>query len=75
MMQNFGKSIADIESTLALEPRHYGALAGLAAILERLGQPEKSLETWYRVLEVYPAMKNAQDSVIRLEENLAGSGI
>lgn len=75
VMENYGKSIADIERTLALEPRHYGALAGLAAILERLGRREEALETWYRVLSVYPAMTSGQDAVVRLEEDLAGSGI
>ena len=75
MMQEYGKSIVDIERTLALEPRHYGALAGLALILERLGQKEKALESWYRALEVYPTMTNAQNSVLRLEEELEGSGI
>lgn len=75
MMENYGKSVADIERTLALEPRHYGALAGLASILERLDQKPKALETWYRALEIYPAMKSAQDAVIRLEEDLTGSGI
>lgn len=75
MMEDYGKSIADIERVLALEPRHFGALAGLASILERINQPKKALETWYRVLAVYPAMKSAQDAVIRLEEDLAGSGI
>ena len=75
VMENYAKSIVDIERTLALEPRHYGALAGLAAIFERLNQKERALDTWYRTLAVYPAMKNAQNSVIRLEEELAGSGI
>lgn len=75
MMENYGKSIVDIERTLALEPRHYGALAGLATILERLGEKDRALKTWYRVLSVYPAMTNAQDSVVRLEEELAGSRI
>ncbi len=74
-MQEYGKSIADIERTLALEPRHYGALAGLASIFMRLRQKERALKTWYRVLEVYPAMKSAQSNVLRLEEDLAGSGI
>ncbi len=75
LMNNYSKSIADIERTLALEPRHFGALAGLANILERIGEKEKAMETWYRVLAVYPAMKNAQTSVLRLEEELAGNGI
>lgn len=75
MMENYGKSIADIERTLALEPRHYGALAGLASIFEQLNKKEEALETWYRTLSIYPAMKSAQDAVVRLEEDLAGSGI
>ena len=75
MMENYGKSIVDIERTLALEPRHYGALAGLATIFEHLGEKDRALETWYRVLAVYPAMKSAQDSVVRLEEDLADSRI
>ncbi|MEM8749924.1 MAG: tetratricopeptide repeat protein [Pseudomonadota bacterium] len=75
IMENYDKSIADIERTLALEPRHFGALAGLASIFERLDQDEKALEAWYKTLEVYPALKSAQNAVIRLEEELAGSGI
>jgi len=75
MMENYGKSIVDIERTLALEPRHYGALVGLATIFERLGEKDRALKTWYRVLAVYPAMTNAQDSVVRLEEELAGNRI
>ncbi len=75
MMENYGKSIVDIERTLALEPRHYGALAGLATILERIGEKDRALETWHRVLSVYPAMTSAQNSVVRLEEELAGNRI
>ena len=75
VMKNYGKSVADIERTLALEPRHYGALAGLAAIQQTLGQDKAALATWYRALEVFPAMKSAQKSVIELEEELAGSSL
>lgn len=75
MMRNYRKSIVDIERTLALEPRHFGALAGLASILETLERKEQALETWYRVLAVYPAMESAQKAVVRLEEDLAGRGI
>lgn len=75
IMKNYSKSIADIERTLALEPRHFGALAGLANILEQLGEKRRAMDTWYRALEVYPTMKSAQAAVLRLEEELAGSGI
>ncbi|MEL6947344.1 MAG: tetratricopeptide repeat protein [Pseudomonadota bacterium] len=73
MRSQYGKSIADIERTLALEPRHFGALSGLAVILERMGQRKRALDVWYRTLAIYPAMKNAQSSVARLEEQLAGA--
>lgn len=75
MMDNYAKSIVDIERTLALEPRHYGALSGLAAILERLDRKEEALDTWYRVLSLYPALESGQESVIRLEEELAHNRI
>lgn len=70
--RQFGRSLADIERTLQLEPRHFGALAGLATILSRSGQDRKALETWYRVLALYPANRTAQDQVSELEEKLSG---
>lgn len=67
-----GRSLADIERTLEIEPRHFGALSGLAAILQKTGQKKKALEVWNRVLAVYPANEQAQKAVIELEDELAG---
>ena len=75
VMKNYRRSITDIERTLTLEPRHFGALAGLANIFQILGDRERALETWYRVLAIYPSMKSAQDAVIKLEEDLAGRAL
>lgn len=72
--REFGRSIADIERTLRLEPRHFGALAGLATILGRSGENKKSLEIWYQVLALYPSNKTAQNQVAELEEKLSGRG-
>ncbi|MER0238841.1 tetratricopeptide repeat protein [Fulvimarina sp. MAC8] len=71
----YGKSISDIEQTLVREPRHWGALMGLALILERTKQDEKALEVYREVLDVYPALKSAQDAVGRLSEKLTGPSI
>lgn len=72
-MKEYGRSISDIEQVLKLEPRHFGALSGLAVILQGIGRDRKALETWYRVLEIYPANEQAQKAVIKLEDKLAGN--
>ncbi|CAH2403389.1 tetratricopeptide repeat protein [Mesorhizobium escarrei] len=75
MMNNFGKSMADIDRTLQLEPRHFGALSGLAQIMAVTGHKQSALEAWQRVLSIYPMMRSAQDQVGTLSEELAGEGI
>ena len=71
---NLGRSLADIERVLQLEPRHFGALSGLGSILQRTGSDRKALETYFKVLEIYPANRPAQKAVEELEEELSGKG-
>jgi tetratricopeptide (TPR) repeat protein len=75
LMNNYAKSMADIERTLELEPRHFGALSGLAKIMQSTGRKELALEAYQRVLDVYPMMRDAQREVGTLSEELAGEGI
>lgn len=75
MMHSFGKSMADIDRTLRLEPRHFGALSGMAQIMTEKGNKELALEAWQRVLTIYPMMRNAQDQIGTLSEELAGEAI
>jgi tetratricopeptide (TPR) repeat protein len=75
MMKNFGKSMSDIDQTLQLEPRHFGALSGLAQIMTATGHKQSALEAWQKVLAIYPMMRSAQDQVAALSEELAGEGI
>lgn len=72
---NYRKAMADINHVLAIEPRHFGALAGMAAILGEQGSDEMALKAWERYLEIYPADREAQDVVTKLSEKLAGSRI
>ena len=73
MMGNFGKSMADIDRVLALEPRHFGAIAGMAAILANSGNDQLELRAWEQMLEIYPANQQAQKKVGELADKLAGS--
>ncbi|RWB51319.1 hypothetical protein [Mesorhizobium sp.] len=75
LMKNYGKSMADIDHTLQLEPRHFGALSGLAQIMAETGHKQSALEAWQKVLTIYPMMRSAQDQVSTLSEELAGEGI
>jgi tetratricopeptide (TPR) repeat protein len=75
MMKSYGKSLADIEQTLRLEPRHFGALSGMAQIMADTGHKQSALEAWQRVLAIYPMMRSAQGEVATLSEELAGEGI
>jgi tetratricopeptide (TPR) repeat protein len=72
---NFRKSMEDINHVLMLEPRHFGALAGMAAILTESGNNELALKAWERFLEIYPSDHNAQQQVDTLTEKLSGSPI
>ncbi|MDR7034184.1 tetratricopeptide repeat protein [Mesorhizobium sp. BE184] len=75
MMKNYQKAMADIEQTLELEPRHFGAISGMAQIFSDTGRKEQALRAWQRALDVYPMMRNAQNQVAILSEELAGEGI
>lgn len=75
MMRNYRKSMSDIEHTLVLEPRHFGALSGMAQIMAASGRKEMALRAWQRVLDVYPMLRTAQGEVSRLSEELAGEAI
>ena len=75
MMHNYSKTMSDINRTLTLEPRHFGALAGMAQIMENTGRKQRALNAWQRVLEIYPMMRSAQNEVATLSEELAGEGI
>lgn len=75
MMKSYAKSLADIDRTLRLEPRHFGALSGMARIMADTDHKQAALDAWQHVLAIYPMMRNAQAEVSTLSEELAGEGI
>lgn len=71
----FGLSLEDIRMTLALNPRHFGAMSGLALILEETGKPEAALAAWREVEKLHPNREGLSASIQRLEREVEGSEI
>jgi tetratricopeptide (TPR) repeat protein len=69
------RSMADIAQTLALEPRHFGALAGMGMILERRGFRDDALRAYRRALEVAPQLESVKSAVDRLQAAVDGQSL
>lgn len=68
----YGPSIADIAKTLTLNPRHFGAMSGMATILEQLDKPEQALKMWRAALAIHPYLAGVEDAIKRLEKAAEG---
>lgn len=70
MLGSYEESISDIEKTLALEPRHFGALSGLGLVYlqqEELGKAKQAFED---LISVHPNSQNAQQNLEYVNERL-----
>ncbi len=56
-------SMADIDQVIKLEPRHFGALAGMGMILQRAGFDKRALEVFNKSLEIYPEQPDVKETV------------
>jgi len=63
-----GLAMADIARALALEPRHFGAIAGLGVILEETGDAAGALAAYRAALALNPMRPDLRDAVDRLTE-------
>jgi tetratricopeptide (TPR) repeat protein len=60
LMGDYEKAIADIDRTLELEPRHFGALAGLGMSNMKLGRDAAAADAFRRLLSIDPLYPNAK---------------
>ena len=75
LYDDYDGSMADIAETLKREPRHLGALMGMATILEARGKDEEALKVYQRALDIAPHWRNADESIERLKARLAGQAL
>ena len=72
LMKDFNGSIRDINLTLKLEPRHFGAISGLIQINIALGNYEEALKNIDHVLKIHPFLniKELKPVILKILQKL-----
>ena len=75
LLGRFQDSVLDIQKTLSLEPRHFGALSGLGLINLAMGHDREALKAFEAALKIHPFMPGAKTHIRELREKIHGKGI
>jgi len=73
--QDYDGSLADIEQTLKLEPRHFGAIWGLGMILGLQQDYQRAIYAFEKLLEIKPNSQDARPRIKLLKEALAKQAV
>ena len=68
MIGEFKKSQDDIDKVLAIEARHFGALAGQGLVNIQLKNYEKAILSYEQAKEIYPSMQSPEIMIRQIEE-------
>ena len=71
----YGPSIIDIEHVLALEPRHFGAIAGLGLILQETDHDADAIRAFRESLAIHPHQDGISQALEALEKTASGTDI
>jgi tetratricopeptide (TPR) repeat protein len=72
LIGDFESSVSDIERTLQLEPRHFGALSGLGQIYLALDRDEAALKAFEAALAIDPHLAGVKAAVESIKKKRAG---
>ena len=68
LMKRYQSSLDDINITLSLEPRHFGALSGQALNYIELKKYEMAIESYKSAQKIYPLLDSAKKMIPELQE-------
>ena len=72
---NYEGSLADIEQTLKLEPRHFGAIWGLGMIMGSQRDYQRAINAFEMLLEIKPNAGDARPRIELLKQELAKESV
>ncbi|MEE2722785.1 MAG: tetratricopeptide repeat protein [Pseudomonadota bacterium] len=75
LLGRFDASVLDIQKTLELEPRHFGALSGLGLINLALGREREALKAFEAALRIHPNLPGANTHIRELRKKVRGKEI
>jgi tetratricopeptide (TPR) repeat protein len=75
MMGDYTRSMADLREVLALEPRHFSALAGMGAIFSATGDDKHAYEAYKKALGINPWLDEVKQAVEKMAPEYEGRDI
>lgn len=73
--RDLGRSLADLYEVLRLEPRHFGAMIGMALIMEGLDRDSEAHAAYTAAQELHPHVDGAEEGLERLRKSVLGEPI
>src|SRR5262249_38094166 len=73
-LEQYDRSASDCESTLKLNPQHFGAQAGLGQCLLKLRKHRAALRAFKIALRINPRLEGIAEAVRTLENTLGDEG-
>ena len=75
LQSDYKGSLADIERTLKLEPRHFGALSGRGLVFVKMGRDRAALAAFRAALAINPHLAAARINIRILRKKLGEKAI
>ena len=75
LMGEYSLSMRDIRTTLALEPRHFGAISGMGQILMKQNRLREARKAFEQALEINPHLMGARINVIQINKMLSANSV
>ena len=75
LLGNYNESLHDIDKTLVLEPRHFGALSGRGLVYLELKEEALALDSFEGALKIHPRLPGASYNANTLRRHMENNEI